>query len=393
MFSRTSFGVAGIAAAERFSSPVAAISMFVIVQMVVYASMQLPAGMLLDRLGPRRSIALGTAVMALGQVGLALATWFWAGLGARVLIGAGDAVVFMSAIRLVVSWFPARRVPVLTQITSVFGQLGQWASAVPLVRILADVGWTPAFLTVAAACAVGFGLNLLFVRDTPQGAAHARARGPGQIGVGEVVAMPAAQLGFFIHMATASTPLIFTFMWGFPYLTKGQGLSNDQAGTLFTVMVAAGIIIGPVMGELTQRFSAHRTRIALVVVGVTVGVWMTILVWPGQAPMALLGLLMVIMAADYPASNIPFDINRSYLPPNRLGTGSGLVVVGGFSAALVTIPLIGAVLNLMGGDDPGPEAFRWAMAVQLPMWAFAVVMVLRSRRRLRAWEAAGEDEN
>ena len=51
-------------------------STFVVVQMIVYASMQIPAGMLLDRLGSRATIAIGTSVMAIGQVVLALATSF-----------------------------------------------------------------------------------------------------------------------------------------------------------------------------------------------------------------------------------------------------------------------------------------------------------------------------
>lgn len=46
MFSRTSFGVASLYAAERFASPVALMSTFVVVQMIVYAGMQIPAGLL-----------------------------------------------------------------------------------------------------------------------------------------------------------------------------------------------------------------------------------------------------------------------------------------------------------------------------------------------------------
>ena len=149
MFSRTSFGVASLYAAERFASPVALMSIFVVVQMIVYAGMQIPAGLLLDRLGSRKTIAIGLTVMTVGQLGLALATSFPVGLGVRVLIGGGDALIFISAIRLIPVWFAARQVPLLTQISSVAGQLGQWASAVPLVRILADFGWTPAFLVVA----------------------------------------------------------------------------------------------------------------------------------------------------------------------------------------------------------------------------------------------------
>ncbi len=386
MFSRTSFGVASLDAAERFGSPVSVMSTFVIVQMIVYASMQIPAGMLLDRLGSRATIAIGTSVMAIGQVVLALATSFPLGLAARVFIGGGDAMIWTSAIRLIPAWFAPRYAPVLTQISSVTGQAGQWASAVPLVIILNTRGWTPAFLTVAAACVAGLVLDLLFVRDTPPGSPQSRRRPPavGIAGLREVVSLPAAQLGFFIHMATAYFQLIFAFMWGFPFLTQGQQLSDAQAGQFFTVYVASGIFIGPLMGVLTQRLPDHRTWLALSVGTLTAALWVAVLVWPGQAPAWLLVPLMVALAACGPASNVAFDINSSFVPPHRMGTGSGLVIVGGFSAALVAIAVIGAVLQLVGGSQPGPDAFRIAMATQLVIWLFAVAMVLHSRRKLLA---------
>lgn len=394
MFSRTSFGVAGLAAAERFDRPVALLSVFVIVQMIVYAGMQMPAGMLLDRLGSRRTLAIGTAIMATGQLGLALAPTFATGLAARVLIGGGDAMIWISVIRLIPVWFAAKHVPLLTQICSVTGQAGQWASAVPLVMILARFGWTPAFLTVAATVGIAFLLSALVIRDAPPGQPRPTSAGhPGGLlaGLREVIKMPGAQLGFFTHMATATTPLIFTFMWGFPFLTQAQGLTGGQAGGLLTVMVLAGIIIGPLMGILTRRFLAHRIEIVLIVLGATVLVWAAILLWPGRAPMWLLGLLMVMLATDFPASNIGFDFNRSYVPVHRMGAGSGMVIVGGFLAALIGIGMIGAVLTLVGGANPGPDAFRVAMATQAVLWIFATVMLLRTRRRVRAQLGPDDD--
>lgn len=389
MFSRTSFGVAGLAAADRFGTPVALLSVFVVVQMIVYGSMQIPAGLLLDRFGSRATIAAGTLIMGTGQLILALATSFPLGLAARVLIGGGDSLIWMSTMRLIPIWFAPRQVSLLTQISSVAGQLGQWASAVPLVRVLGQFGWTPAFLVVAGACGLGCLLNVIFVRDAPAGVAPVRTP-IGDAGVWaaikEVLAMPAAQLSFWMHMATAFPALVFTLMWGFPYLTQAQGLSDAEAGSMMTVMVVAGIAIGPLMGVLTRRLYHQRVGLAMSVVVATIVVWVALLVWPGTAPGWLLVALMLTVAADFPASNIGFDINRTFIPARRLGTTSGLAVVGGFLAALVDVLLISAVLSAVGGPNPGPEAFRLAMATQLPIWAFAIFMVWRTRRKLMAAE-------
>ena len=383
VFSRTSFGVAGVQAAEHFGAQVGAMSAFVIVQMLVYATMQIPAGVLLDSHGSRKTIAAGLAIISVGQLGLAIATSFPLGLAARILIGGGDALIFSSAIRLIVTWFPPRQVAVLTQLTAVMGQVGQWLSAVPLVWILNNHGWMPAFLTVAGACLLGCLIDVLVVRDAPRGVdVTSHGSGGAFAGVREVIAMPAAQLGFFVHMISASAPLMFTFMWGFPYLTQAQGLSDAQAGNVLTIMVIGGIIIGPLMGLATRRSQHRRVFLVLGVAGATAVIWTLMLVWPGSAPTWLLVTLAIALAACPPASNIAFDINRSYVPGNRLGTATGVVIVGGFLAALFTVAAIGAILSVLGGGDPSPDDFRIAMSTQLIVWVVAGVMVVRKRRQV-----------
>ena len=60
---RTAFGVAGLSAADRFSISPSLLSSFVVLQVVVYAAMQIPAGVLLDRIGSRKMIAAGALII------------------------------------------------------------------------------------------------------------------------------------------------------------------------------------------------------------------------------------------------------------------------------------------------------------------------------------------
>jgi MFS family permease len=138
---RSSFGVATLEVTERFGVSSSLLATMAVAQLVVYAALQVPVGVLLDRYGPRLLVATGAGVMALGQAVLALApsaAWVLAG---RVLVGAGDALTFVSVVRLVPAWFALRRVPLLTQLTGSIGQLGQVVSAVPLVALLHAAGW------------------------------------------------------------------------------------------------------------------------------------------------------------------------------------------------------------------------------------------------------------
>src|ERR1700738_5168337 len=166
---RTTLGVSGLQAANRFGVSPGVLSSFVVLQVVVYAAAQVPAGVLLDKLGSKTLIATGGALMAAGQLTLAFTTSLPAAIGARAVLGLGDALTFISVLRLVPHWFPARRVPLVTQLTGICGQLGQVLSAVPFFGLLAGAGWTAAYVTVAATGVLSMVLTLALVKNTPNG--------------------------------------------------------------------------------------------------------------------------------------------------------------------------------------------------------------------------------
>ncbi|MCL2465364.1 MAG: MFS transporter, partial [Micrococcales bacterium] len=101
---RSSFGVAGLVAAHRFGVDETMLSLFVVIQLATYAAMQLPVGVAVDRWGPRRTLSVGALTMAVGQLVMTVAPHVGVALAARVLIGSGDAAIFVSAVRLVGLW-------------------------------------------------------------------------------------------------------------------------------------------------------------------------------------------------------------------------------------------------------------------------------------------------
>ncbi|WP_279402414.1 MFS transporter, partial [Arthrobacter sp. JCM 19049] len=162
---RTSFGVAGLEATERFNASASILATFSVVQLLVYAAGQVPVGLILDKVGPRRMIVGGAILMTLGQAFLAFANNVPQGLVGRVLVGAGDAMVFVSVLRLLPMWFSGSRIPMLTQITGTVGQLGQLISLFPFHAMLIHVGWTPAFAMLAVIAFVSLLLVITFVHN------------------------------------------------------------------------------------------------------------------------------------------------------------------------------------------------------------------------------------
>jgi MFS family permease len=388
---RTSFGVAGLDAADRFDAAPAVLSGFVVLQLLVYASLQVPVGVLLDRFGARRLVAVGAVTMAAGQLLLAVADGLVLAIAARVLVGAGDALTFISVLSVVTAWFPPRRVPLMTQLTGLLGQLGQVLSAVPLAALLYGPGWTPAFLSAAGVGLLVAIAVVAVLRDRPPDAPppppglSARAV---LAGLRSSWSEPGTRLGLWTHTGTQFSGTVFALLWGVPYLVAGQGFSTGAASAMLTLLVAVGIVAGPLFGEFTARHPLRRSWLVIAVILATVAAWTAVLAVPPPAPRWLVVLLVVVLALGPPGSMIGFDYARTFNPGHRQGAAVGIVNVGGFVASLLVALAVGVVLGLVGPGGYTPDAFRVAWTVQYAVWGFALVGVLVARRRARRRMAA-----
>lgn len=389
---RTSFGVAGLEATERFDATASILATFSVVQLVVYAALQIPVGLLIDKFGSRRLIVFGAVLMAVGQALLALAGSVPAGLVGRFFVGAGDAMTFVSVIRLISAWFPGYRVPMLTQFTGMVGQLGQLLSLVPFVALLHWAGWTSSFLSLAALCVLSFVLSLVAVRDQPAGTPPLPA-GPqpkSWATLRNAWREPGTRLGFWTHFGLQFSSNVFLLAWGYPFLVSGQGLEPTTASALMTIFVVVALVFGPLFGALVARHPLRRSTLALGIIALIALSWAVVLLWPGTAPVPVLIMLMILVAVGGPGSMIGFDFARTFNAPRITGTATGIVNVGGFAAALVSVYVIGLILDLhlaaRGGTGElySLDAFRWALSFQFIPLALGAVGIMVTRRKARA---------
>jgi len=386
VFNRSSLGVAGIIASERFHISATSLATFTVLQLVVYAGMQVPVGVLLDRYGSRAMLLAGLVLMSAGQLAFAFTTSFGGAVAARAVVGAGDAMIFVSVIRLVTIWFLVRQAPMVTQLTGLTGQLGAIAAAGPLSYLLHELGWTRTF-----ALASSLGLVLLvavvaLVKDSPyrrDAVVAIKLRALAQ-SVRTVWGNPGTRLGMWSHFSSQFSVTVFTLLWGYPFLVQGLGWSSAEASTLLMAMTAWAVVSGLVLARLVGRLPYYRSWIVVGVVLTMVVPWTGVLLWPGAAPTWLVVVMAFATASGGPASMVGFDLARSFTPPHETGRANGLVNIGGFTASLLTMALIGVVLDL--SSSGGMESytlgdFKLAMSVQYVFWTLGVVQTLRYRRR------------
>jgi MFS family permease len=385
---RTSLGVAGLDAQLRFDVGASALASFAVLQLLVYAGLQVPVGLLLDRFGSVRLVVGGALIMAAGQALMAFSDGITGAVVARVLVGAGDAMTFISVLRLVPQWFPTKRVPVVTQLTGLVGQLGQVLSAVPLAALLAGPGWSTAFIAASAAGVFVAIVALVALHDTPERrVSSGEALTLRQLGSDLASAWrhPGTRLGLWTHFTTQFPGTVFALIWGYPFLVAGEGLSRGTASVLLTVFVLTGMAAGPVVGVLVQRHPLRRSWLVLGVIAANALGWGLVIAWPGRAPLAVLVVLVLALGLGGPGSMIGFEFARTFNPPNRLGTATGIVNVGGFVASLVSILLVGLILDARTGGQATYHIvdFKIAMSVQYAIGAIGLIGILRTRKLAR----------
>ncbi len=393
VFHRTSLGVAGPMAVERMHIGAGQLSSFVMLQLGMYALMQVPTGLLVDRFGARRMLLIATLTMGFAQLLLSVANRYPTALLARGLLGAGDAMTYISVLRLAAGWFPSRQYPIITSYTGLLGAAGNLIATIPLTGLLHGAGWTPTF-AVAGGISVAYAALLLrkataapFNEVATSAAAGPTAGSRVWTEVRGAWRMPGGRLGFWVHFTTMAGPVVFGTLWGFPYLTQVIGLTAGAASTMLMVMVIVGLLANLTIGRLVARRPEIRTPIAVLVSVLCLLGWGLLIGWPGdRPPVGVVVLVIVFFAAGGPASAVAFMLARDYNPRHRISTATGLVNVGGFCGAVIGVFAVGQLLDAVDGAARvhTAGAYRWAFGALALLTAVGLWRLLTWWLRTRA---------
>lgn len=392
VFHRGSLGVAGPQALDRFGVGPAALSAFTVLQVGIYAAMQIPTGLLVDRFGPRKVITVSVVLLGTGQVLFATAASYPMGLLARAVLGLGDAMTWVSILRLVATCFSARRYALVATLSAALGALGGVAATFPLATALHSLGWTATFALVGAAT-LGYGaVTATVLRSAPPSVGdtdstasrHGNSLADTVRRVRESWSTPGTRLAFWVHFCTMFVPGALTLLWGFPYLVEGIGIEPSLAGVVLSTLIVGQVIGGPVVGATIGRLPEWRMPIVIGYLLVNAGCWLVLLGWSGgHPPLAAVLVCFLAFAVGGPVSSVAFALVRDYNPMHRVGTATGVANAGGHTATAIGVLAVGVLLDLVEGLSPG-DSYRTAMLALVGMLAFGSFRTFVWWRRARA---------
>lgn len=236
----------------------------------VFAFVQIPLGMAVDRYGGRLTMAVLTTVGAGGALVFAGAPSFAVALVGRGLLGLGMAGNLMGSMKLLSHWFSPREFATLSGMMLALGTLGNMLAATPLAAATERIGWRGSFVVLGVLTLLLAALFFLFVTERPEETEEMPASASRPSAFQSLLSLYGNRDYWIISTATFfryGTLVAIQGLWIGPYMIRQLGFSPVTAGNLL-LMLNVGLIVGsPLGGWLSDRVLRSRKKLVLLGLG------------------------------------------------------------------------------------------------------------------------------
>lgn len=321
----------------------------------VYMVTQIPTGILVDTLGPRRIVVIGGLVGGFGSMMFGMADTLALASAGRVLTGLGVSVTFIALLKLNAAWFHDRHFATMTGVTILLGNVGSLLAAAPLAWVLAYYSWRTVFISVGVFSLLLAVLAWLFVRNNPGEvnlpslreldgeAAHPPHSGHWFDGLLIILKNRATWPGLWVNMGVSGSLFTFGGLWAVPFLRDAYGMDR-AAATGHTTLLLAGFAVGAFfIGALSDRLGRRKPVMIAGALGYCLS-WLPFLFGLSLEGMTgySLFLAMGLCAASFTLS---WSCAKEVNPPALSGMATSLVNIGGFLGAAILQPLVGWAID------------------------------------------------
>ncbi len=367
---------------------------------VIYAIVQIPTGVLVDRYGPRYVGASGAFVLSAGAIGFTLSGGYLGAFLSRAIIGLGSGVIFVSLLRFAANWYRTDEFAMMTGLTAGIGGLGAILATTPLAISVEWFGWRPTVLALGIVGFVSGGLIFAFVRRSPAAAGLEPIDDvPEQPSVTfaetaehlkRLAVDPDQWLLSIIFFSAMGTVLTIIGLWGVPYLVVVYDLSVTTA-SYYMLFGSIGMLVGsPAIGWVSDRVG-HRILPLIVGLGVFVFVLLIVPVF-GAPPLAAIAVAYFVVGASVGTAMLALSIIKEKYPAGASGVATATVNGAGFFGGTILPAAMGVVLDryrtgdVVAGTTVYTE-FGYRVAFGITALAVTVAVIsaialyVRTRRR------------
>ncbi|AIK96874.1 MFS transporter [Candidatus Odyssella acanthamoebae] len=330
-----------------------------------YVALQIPCGVIVDRLGPRRVVTYSTLLCVIGSILFAYSDSLWGAQIGRFLIGAGSACAFLSCLKIGSEWFVPAQFAMIAGLTNMMGTVGGMVSGPPFAVLSNSFGWRQATLLAAMAGVVLAIICWMVMRDKQQDSTESEESL--SQGLGRVARDPfnwiVAAVGGLMYIPISA----FCELWAVPFLMEKYQISNEIASRA-SIMVYLGIAVGSPLAARLSNYLNNPVRVMGLSSLATAGLFMAAVRFDSITYNFM--LLVLFLAGMTNAGQVMCFAAIKENVPNRLsGTAVGFTNAIVMMSGIIFQPLLGVLLDMVwqgqlnddGSRYYGTEAYQTAM--------------------------------
>ena len=378
-FLRNSIGVIAPDLARDLDLSAAEIGLLSSVFFLVFAAVQLPLGIALDRFGPRLCLLTGAVITVLGSVVFATAATPVVLIFGRVLLGLGTAGSLIAALAVYAERFPPRQFATLAGLHVGVGTVGTLIATAPLAQSSATIGWRGSFLAVGIVT-LTIGLVMTVVVDDRGGTHRRESLHESLAGMLAVLRTPSVGPLLAINLVFYSTFSLVAGLWGGPYLAHIYGYGLEQRGNLLLVPVLTQIIGSVAWGPMQSLTGSYRLPVLVGAIA-TAALLLALAVVGTLGHAALIAWLAVF---GFVSAYGPLVIahGKALFPPHQVGRGLTLLNMGTMGGTFLSQVVSGYLIELFPAAPDGAyalDAYRLVFGLQGAAVLLACLIYTKAR--------------
>ncbi len=365
--------------ASHFNAGTASIGLISSVYFYSYAVMQIPIGMMADRFGPHRPLALAAILSCSAGALFTFTATPAEAVGVRIVLGAATGFSFVSCLKLVDNWFPPQKFATMVGLTNIIGMSGAVMGEAPLTESVNRFGWENTLLSIAAFGAIITLLIILLIKDQPEnGQQHKISpdKTPTLPILIQILRTPSA---WFNAVYAATINMVYTgfgALWGTVFISKLYNISTTEASFMVSMIFIGAIPGSFFFGWFSDRIG--KRGIPMIMASAGGLICMAAVVYVPQVPYEFMFVLMLLLGFCCAGNVVAYAFGNDISPKGADGISLGFVntfLIGGSALAQ---PIIGWLLQLhsQGTAGMGLMEFRLSLSVLVLAKALALSSAL-----------------
>lgn len=334
---------------------IGAVQFAVIGSMYFYAYfiMQIPSGILADKIGPKKTVFIFSLIAAVGSIFFGLAPSLNIAYISRFFVGIGVSVVFVCLVKIQSRWFYSRNFALMIGFSGLAANLGAIIAQTPLVIAVNNFGWRNTFVYMGIIMVMFAVLTFIFVKDDPTDMGlpgmdeiENRPRVTVNLNIfqalGSILSNPRTWIisVVYIGLYTGYTVILGTF--GTPFLMTVYSIKKVEAANYIISAVVGSAVSGLVIGYLSDKFKARKSILIISSV-VTLIMWVIFIYV--KLPSTLLSVYLFVFGFMMTAFTLCWTVGNEVNDRRLSGMATGVVNCVGFLGAAIIPVIMGNILD------------------------------------------------